>query len=100
MLGGSVVESGELLVENSSARDHDSHREAIGGLAVLFQVLVAPLSCLYLQPRPLPTPRSHLALQSTWLAKLALALLAHTWGLCSPCPHDALLGYSPSPIPA
>lgn len=100
MLGGSVVESGELLMENSAARDHGSHREAIGGLAVLFQVLVAPLSCLYLQLRPLPTPRSHLALQSTWLAKLALALLAHTCGLCSPCPYDALLGYSPSPIPA
>lgn len=87
-------------MENSAARDHGSHREAIGGLAVLFQVPVAPLSCLYLQLRPLHTPRSQLALQSTWPAKLALALLAHTCGLGFPCPYDALLGYSPSPIPA
>lgn len=67
-----MVEPAELLMEHPAVHDRGSHREAVGGLAVLFQVPVAPFSCLYLQLRPLPTP-GH-----TWLCSAA-GLLSWPW---------------------
>lgn len=76
---GSVVQLGELQMENLSAHDQGLHQEAFGSLAAPLQVLVVPLPCVYLQPCPLPTSLvMFVSLGHAWPTVMAAALPVHT----------------------